>query len=73
MVEALREASTAAVDLRDRYATLVEREHDKLRIALATQTAYREAETIVASLTTRAGKGRAVEPAPVTVPAVGPS
>ena len=41
MVEALREASTAAVDLRDRYATLVEPEHDKLRIAVASAVTAR--------------------------------
>ncbi len=67
------DASSEAVDLRDRYATLVERGHDMLRIAVATQTSYREAETIVAGLTARVGKGRAVEPAPVTAPVVTPA
>ena len=67
------DASTEAVDLRDRYATLVERGHDMLRIAVATQTSYRESATIVASLTPRVVKGKAVEPAPVLEPVVSPS
>ncbi len=67
------EASTEAGELRDRYATLVERGHDMLRIAVATQTSYRDAESIVASLNPRAGKGRAGEPAPVTEPIVTPA
>ena len=67
------EETTEACDLRDRYATLVERDHDMLRIAVATQTSYREAETIVGSLITRAGKAKVTEPAPVTEPAVSPS
>jgi hypothetical protein len=68
------EASTAAGDLRDRYATLVEQDHDHLRIAVATLTSYRKAEAIVGSLTTRVGSGKAsTPPEPVPGPAVGPA
>ena len=59
--------SRSTADLRDRYATLIERRHDRLRVAIAVLTSYREAESIVGSLFTNT-KSRAkapVAPAPV--------
>ena len=50
-----------AADLRDRYATLIERRHDRLRVAIAVLTSYREAESIVGSLFTNT-KSRAKAP-----------
>ena len=65
------EAARQAAELRDRYATLVERGHDRLRVAVAMLTSFSEAEEIVKSL--RAGRGgpKAKEPeVPTTQPAV---
>jgi hypothetical protein len=44
------EASREAADLRDRYATLVERRHDRLRLAVGVLTSSRKADSIVGSL-----------------------
>ena len=61
------EASRKAADLRDRYATLIERRHDRLRVAIAVLTSSRRADSIVGSLFTNTkSKGKpAVEPEPV--------
>lgn len=57
---------TAAIDLRDRYATLIARGHDRLRVAVAVLRSYREAAEVVGVLTKHAPrKLKVVPPAPL--------
>lgn len=65
------EATRQAAELRDRYATLVERGHDRLRVAVATLTSFSEAEEIVKSLNSGRSVTKTKEPElPTTKPAV---
>lgn len=54
-----------AADLRDRYATLILRLHDRLRAALAAVTTYADASTLVPPLNSGRAKPTAAEDKPV--------
>ncbi len=56
------EAIRAAVSRRDRYATLVEQGHERLRVAVASLSSLRESMAIVAPLSTGARRRRTREP-----------
>lgn len=60
------EAVEAAADLRDRYATLLSRRHDRLRAALAAVTSYREAGSLVPPLVDGVRKKQPATPASPT-------
>lgn len=60
------EAVEAAADLRDRYATLLTRRHDRLRAALAAVTSYREAGALVPPLADGSRKKQPATPATPT-------
>ena len=56
-----------AAELRDRYATLITRRHDRLRAAMAALTSYRGVEQLVPSLSE--GRGSPATKKPVPSPA----
>ena len=62
--------SEAGVELRDRYATLVEMDHDRMKCAVAALTSYREAAEIVGSLNASSRKGKTSTAAPAPEPTV---
>lgn len=56
------EEISLAADLRDRYATLIVRRHDRLRSAISAVTSWREADTLVPSLNDGAKKKNEPKP-----------
>jgi len=69
----LRAQERAAIELRDRFATLVTNGHDRLRVAVAAVSSFREAQEIVPSLfggrKRKAKASEEVEPSPDPEPA----
>jgi hypothetical protein len=64
------EVARTAADLRDRYATLIARGLDRIRVAVAALTSLSKAEELVAPLTNNGGGKRAQPAAPAEPPSV---
>lgn len=64
------EVTRMAADLRDRYATLVVRGHDRLRSAVSALSTYKNAGEVVTSLANRTASKARVTPDPVDPPSV---
>jgi hypothetical protein len=64
-----REALLNEADLRDRYATLIVRGHDRLRAAVAALSSFSNAEFVVTPLSNHGARTAGETPAPVVTPA----